>query len=89
MSSKSPAASPQPIKGRVHVSADHLVRLPSDIPEGPTELIVIPSLKASADARRLAFGRYDAAGFVVPADFDAPLPDDVLASFDGEPDEQP
>jgi hypothetical protein len=88
MSSKSPAASPQPIKVRVHVGADHLVRLPPDIPEGPAELIVIPSVKASADARRLAFGRYDAVGFRVPADFDAPLPDEVSASFDGEPDEQ-
>jgi hypothetical protein len=89
MSSKSPDANPQPIKVRVHVTADHLIRLPSDIPEGPVDLIVIPSVGVSSDARRLAFGRYDNSAFRVPDDFDAPLPDDVLACFGGGSDEQP
>lgn len=74
----------QPIKIRAHVGADHLVRLPSDIPEGPVELIVIRAAGDPAEARRAAFGRFDAAGIAVPDDFDAPLPDDVLADFDGE-----
>ena len=80
----------QPIKIRAHVGADHLVRLPSDIPEGPVELIVIRAAGTDAgpvlgiEARRAAFGRFDAAGIAVPDDFDAPLPDDVLADFDGE-----
>ena len=65
----------QPIKIRAHVGADHLVRLPSDIPEGPVELIVIRAAGADpGEARRAAFGRFDAAGITVPDDFDAPLP---------------
>ena len=80
-----PGAQPGAIKIQVHVSADHLVRLPSEIPEGPAELIVIPQAAATGEARRAAFGRYDSAGLTVPDGFDAPLSDDVLALFEGGP----
>ena len=75
-------ASP-PHKLRIQVPKDHLVRLPSEIPEGPAELIVIPGAGSPAGAaRRAAFGRYDASSIQVPDDFDAPLSDDVLARFE-------
>lgn len=80
-----PETQPVPVKVHVHVSTDHLVRLPSEIPEGPAELIVIPQAPATRQARRAAFGRYDDSGFAVPDDFDAPLPDDALALFEGGP----
>lgn len=80
-----PGEHPGAVRVRAHVSADHLVRLPSEIPEGPVELIVIPQANPTAEARRAAFGRYDGSGFTVPDDFDAPLPDDVLALFEGGP----
>lgn len=80
-----PGDHPGAVRVRAHVSADHLVRLPSEIPEGPVELIVIPQPNPTAEARRAAFGRYDGSGFTVPDDFDAPLPDDVLALFEGGP----
>ena len=70
-----------PRKLHVQVTRDRMIRLPSEIPEGPAELIVIPS--AEPAARGAAFGRYDASGVSVPDDFDAPLPDDVLALFEG------
>lgn len=73
-----------PRKLHVQVTGDRMIRLPSEIPVGPAELIVIPSAEPVAStARRAAFGRYDASGVQVPDDFDAPLPDDVLALFDG------
>ena len=72
------------LKVRVQVTSDHVVRLPSEVPVGPAELIVIPGEdSAPTDARRAAFGRYDASGLRVPDDFNAPLPDDMLALFEG------
>jgi hypothetical protein len=73
--SDTPAGS---IRVQLHVSADRVVRLPLEIPEGPAELIVIPRAAASAEARRAAFGRFDHSGFVVPGDFHAPLTDHML-----------
>jgi len=82
---KVPVAPAGAVKVQVHVTADHLVRLPSEIPEGPAELIVITSTAATLEyARRAAFGRYDHAGLVVPDDFDAPLPNETLALFEGD-----
>jgi hypothetical protein len=77
------------IKVQVHIGKDHLVRFPSEIPEGPAEVIVIPRARAPessevAAKRREALGRYEGQGGVVAADFDAPLSEEMLAAFEGE-----
>jgi hypothetical protein len=77
-------------KLQVTVGADHVVKLPSDVPEGPAEVIVIPSAarathESATAARRAAMGRYHGQHFVIADDFDAPLPSDVVEQFEGEP----
>lgn len=69
----------------VHEAKTHLSRLLADVADG--EEIVITS-RGKAVARLVAVGGpartfgLDRGAFVVPDDFDAPLPDDVLASFE-------
>jgi hypothetical protein len=77
-------------KLQVTVGADHVVKLPSDVPEGPAEVIVIPHAGRPAPgsvsaARRAAMGRYQGQRFFIADDFDAPIPSDVLEQFEGEP----
>lgn len=79
---------PRAHKLQVNVGADHIVKLPSDVPEGPAEVIVIPTVGkvpsgTVAQARRAAMGRYQGQSFHIAPDFDAPLPSDVLDLFDG------
>jgi hypothetical protein len=74
------------MKLQVHVGKDHLVRLPSEFPEGPAEIIAIadPSTtRELSDARRAAIGRYEGESFYMADDFDAPLPADILDAFEG------
>ncbi|HEX7480186.1 MAG TPA: hypothetical protein VF331_20470 [Polyangiales bacterium] len=72
------------------VGADHVVKLPSELPEGPAEVIVIPNAgravpgSASA-ARRAAMGRYHGQRFFIADNFDAPLPSDIAEQFESEP----
>jgi hypothetical protein len=56
------------------------ISLPEDIPTGPAEVIVL------ADSRRYAGPRpsgIDAGKGWIAEDFDAPLPEDLLALFEG------
>lgn len=82
------------IKLHVNVGKDHVVRLPSEFPEGPAEVIVIatgrsagplvPGRGQGMDADRFARGEIRVAD-----DFDGPLPAEVQGYFDGDDDAQP
>jgi hypothetical protein len=82
------------IKLHVNVGKDHVVRLPSEFPEGPAEITAIatgrstgavaPGRGQGMDAERFARGE-----FLVADDFDAPLPAEIQRYFEGEDDEQP
>lgn len=70
----------------VHEAKTHLSRLLEDVAAGEEILITrrgepVASLRLppGSGERRLGLDR---GVFVVPDDFDAPLPDDVLASFE-------
>lgn len=82
------------IKVQVVVGKDHVVKLPSDFPEGPAEIVALVPGHERGDssddigsARRAALGRFRNLGFKLPDDFDAPLPPEVQGYFDGEGDE--
>ncbi|HEX7479478.1 MAG TPA: hypothetical protein VF331_16865 [Polyangiales bacterium] len=65
------------------------MKLPSEFPEGPAEVIVIAALPTTLDARsarRAAIGRYEGKGIHLAEDFNAPLPDEVLDGFEGAAD---
>lgn len=70
---------------RVTVGADHIVRLPSEVPPGDAEIIVLvpeqPSPSARAERERLFGILRDKV--VVSDDFDSPLPDDLLDEIEG------
>lgn len=76
-------------KFRATVPADHFVKVPEEIPEGPVEITVVvdmePAGDGMADRRRAAMGAL-AARFVVPDDFNEPLPPEIQRYFDGESD---
>ena len=69
----------------IHEAKTHLSRLLAEVEKG--EEIVIsragkPIAKlAPLDAPRRSLGM-DRGAFVIPDDFDAPLPDDILADFE-------
>jgi hypothetical protein len=75
-------------KLQVNIGADHIVKLPSDVPEGPAEMIVIPRAASvpqeQAAARLAAMGRYQGEAFFIADDFDAPLPTELLSLFEGD-----
>lgn len=80
------------VRLNVHITRDHLVRLPEDLPEGDAEIIVLYPASRIADERArkaalrsAAFGA-DAGLFTVPDDFDAPLPPELQRFFEGEDD---
>ncbi|HEY3356078.1 MAG TPA: type II toxin-antitoxin system Phd/YefM family antitoxin [Polyangia bacterium] len=59
------------------------IDLPYDVPAGPAELIVLASAGTPAStARPLGM---DVGRVTIADDFDAPLPHDLQAAFDGEP----
>ena len=76
------------VRARVMVGADHLVRLPDEVPPGEAEVIVFIPASARADraervaARKRLLGRLHGMA-TVAEDFDAPLPDHILAEFEG------
>lgn len=80
------------IKLQVNVGKDHVVKLPSEFPEGPAEVIVIaanspfgttaPLRGQGMDAERYARGE-----LFVADDFDAPLPPEIQRYFEGEGDD--
>lgn len=82
------------IKLHVNIGKDRVVRLPSEFPEGPAEVIVIaigrpaaalvPGRGQGMDADRFARGEIRVAD-----DFDAPLPPETQCYFDGDGDDQP
>lgn len=85
------------VKLQVVIGKDHVVKLPSEFPEGPADVIVMARDRSAAlssneaatvgEARRAAVGRYNGLGFKLQEDFDAPLPPDIQRYFDGEDDE--
>jgi hypothetical protein len=78
------------IRLRVTVGEDHKIQLPSDVPTGDAEVIVLFPTRAPAEddraaraeARRRMFGSMRGRA-TIAEDFDAPLPDDILADFEG------
>ena len=77
------------LKIQVTVGKDHIIRLPSEVPEGPAELIVIPGTQAQpVSAFALRGLGMDAGRFVVPDDFDAPLPPDIQSGFEGDDEDE-
>lgn len=74
------------IRMRVTIGADHTIRLPDEVPTGEAEVIVLVPAAATrrrnAEARRRMFGRLQGKATIAD-DFDAPLPDDILADFEG------
>jgi hypothetical protein len=78
------------IRVRVTVGEDHTVRLPDDVPAGEAEVIVLFPQHAAADrarraeARQRMFGRLQGQA-TIAADVDAPLPEEILADFEGGP----
>lgn len=78
----------QAAKLSIIIPADRRVdlRLPTDLPEGPAELIVLinPEQKAAPLDRRAALG-LDRGKVQIADDFDAPLPEELRRAFDGEP----
>ncbi len=77
----------QAIRLRIMVGEDHVVHLPSEIPTGEAEVIVLfPSRQAQpsrVDVRKGMFGRL-AGKATIADDFDAPLPEEVLREFESE-----
>jgi prevent-host-death family protein len=73
----------------VHEAKTHLSRLLSGVERGDEIVIaragrpIARLLPFAEQAERPRFG-LDKGRFKVPADFNAPLPDDVLADFEGE-----
>jgi hypothetical protein len=72
------------------VGQDHTVQLPKEVPEGPADILVfvkqpqdVRARTESAVRRRQAMGT--ASGeMIVPDDFDAPLPPELLRYFQEE-----
>ena len=75
------------IQVNIHEAKTHLSRLLAKVSEGEVVIIAkagkpLARLTAISDGKlRREFGR-DAGLFEVPEDFDAPLPEDVLKSFE-------
>lgn len=68
------------LKLKVTVGKDHVVKLPSDFPEGPAEIIVIASATSATAPHR---GRgMDIGKYTVPDDFNAPSPE-IESAFEG------
>jgi prevent-host-death family protein len=72
----------------VHEAKTHLSRLLDRVSQGE-EIVIARAGKPAArlvpigkSAGRRVFG-HDRGRFTVPDDFDAPLPDDVIATFEG------
>lgn len=77
----------------VNVGRDHLVRLPSEFPEGPATVTVIAVSQAdttpvSLRGQGLDAERYARGEIVIADDFDAPLPTDVQREFEGDNDDR-
>ena len=77
------------VRIRVVVGADHVVRLPDEIPSGEADIIVLfrPSdavvdRAQRIEARRQMFGRLRGQATIAD-DFDAPLPEEILRDFEG------
>ena len=71
----------------VHEAKTHLSRLLNDVAAGEQVVITrrgeeVASLVPVSRASKRRFGM-DRGRFVVPDDFDDPLPDDLLKAFDG------
>jgi hypothetical protein len=77
----------QAAKIAIFIPADHHVdlQLPSDLPEGPAEVIVLitSKQKPAPSDRRAALGM-DRGKVQIADDFDAPLPEDLQRAFEGE-----
>lgn len=77
------------IKFKSIVRSDHTIRLPSEVPEGPVEIVVLVESQDEnrqqaerAEKRKRAMG--SATGtFTVPDDFDDALPPEILRQFEG------
>jgi hypothetical protein len=76
----------QAAKIAVTIPEDHrlVVTLPSDLPAGPAEIIVLATRKTEPPDRRAALGM-DRGTVRIAEDFDAPLPADFQRAFEGEP----
>jgi hypothetical protein len=70
------------IKVHVDVGEDHIIQLPPEVPVGPAELIVVAQLPGKPGRRPVGIDADK--GFVVPDDFDDPLPAELQRLFDGE-----
>ena len=73
------------LKLQVTVGHDHVVKLPSEFPEGPAELVIVSAARSAApnrgqgsDAERCNRGE-----ITIAADFDEPLPPHIQSSFEG------
>ncbi|MBI3270969.1 MAG: type II toxin-antitoxin system prevent-host-death family antitoxin [Planctomycetes bacterium] len=88
MSEKSKNPVEHAIRVRVTVRADHTVSLPDEVPAGEAEVIILMPLKGEdepthgAEARRRLFASLRGE-LTIAEDFDDPLPDDVVADFEG------
>jgi prevent-host-death family protein len=74
------------IQVNIHEAKTHLSRLLAKVAEGEDVIIAnagtpVARLSAYQDKRKRVLGR-DRGLFKIPDDFDAPLPDDVLDSFE-------
>jgi hypothetical protein len=58
------------------------IALPQDLPMGPAEVIVLAGPERPADRRLRPIGLDVGKGWVAE-DFDGPLPEDLLESFEG------
>ena len=69
---------------RVTVGEDHTIRLPTEVPAGEAEVIVLFPVDSEARRASVAEDRKRLCGslrgqITIADDFDAPLPDNVLA----------
>ena len=81
--------SQQAVRVHVTVGADHVVRLPDEVPPGEAEVIVLfTGGQGSGEMARKARLRAERFGalrdaFTLAPDFDAPLPEEILREFEG------
>ena len=56
------------------------IDLPRTLPEGPAEVVIVPQQRTAQFSRGAGM---DAGHVWISEDFDAPLPDELLADFEG------
>ena len=77
------------LKLNVTVTRERVIRLPDDFPEGPAEVIVLPTASDASPKPHAGRRLGSMHGLITIADdFDAPLPPEIQRVFDGEGDDE-